>query len=331
VSFSADSANAPASSAKTAQSNAGSAIDSHAVRDYLSGLQQHIVATLEGIDGARFIVDHWRKPSSDSLRGQGCTCILEGGRVLERAGVGFSHVHGDRLPPSASVARPDLTGCGFEALGLSLVLHPLNPYCPTVHMNVRLFCATHVAHAAEGAPLFWFGGGMDMTPYYGFEEDARHFHRVCHTALMPFGAHLYPRYKKQCDDYFYLKHRGEARGIGGIFFDDFSELGFAHGFKMMQSVGNAFLPAYLPILEQRMTMEYGDAQRAFQAYRRARYVEFNLIFDRGTSFGLQSGGRTESILLSMPPSAHWRYNWQPEPGTPEARLYSDFLVARDWL
>jgi coproporphyrinogen III oxidase len=212
-------------------------------------------------------------------------------------------------------------------MGVSLVLHPRNPYCPTVHMNVRLFVATH----ANEPPVFWFGGGMDMTPYYGFEDDARHFHRVCRDALAPFGADLYPRFKHWCDEYFFLKHRQEPRGIGGIFYDDFAELGFERGFDMMRSVGDAFLGAYLPIIEARRALPYGEREREFQAYRRARYVEFNLVFDRGTLFGLQSGGRTESILMSMPPVANWRYDWHPEPGTPEARLYSDFLVAREWI
>jgi coproporphyrinogen III oxidase len=310
-----------------AAADASDAPDTRAVRDYLLGLQQHIVDRLEAVDGGRFAADAWRKADTEPLRGQGRSCMLEGGQVFERAGVGFSHVLGERMPPSASAARPALAGRGFEALGVSLVLHPRNPYCPTVHMNVRLFVAT-----GDGmAPLFWFGGGMDLTPYYGFEADAQHFHRTCRDALEPFGAALYPRFKQWCDDYFYLKHRAEPRGIGGIFYDDFSEGGFAPGFAMMQSVGNALLPAYLPILERRMASPYGEREREFQAYRRGRYVEFNLVFDRGTLFGLQSGGRTESILMSMPPQAHWRYDWHPEPGSPEARLYSDFLIARDWL
>jgi coproporphyrinogen III oxidase len=231
------------------------------------------------------------------------------------------------LPPSASAARPQLAGRGFEAMGVSLVMHPRNPHCPTVHMNVRLLIATK----AGEPPLFWFGGGMDLTPYYGYEDDARHFHGVCRDALAPFGADLYPRFKKWCDEYFYLKHRNEPRGIGGIFFDDFSEPGFDESFAMMRSIGDSFLAAYLPIIERRRNAPYGEAQREFQTYRRGRYVEFNLVFDRGTLFGLQSGGRTESILMSMPPAVTWRYNWQPEPGTPEARLYSDFLVAREWV
>ena len=261
------------------------------------------------------------------VRGGGCTRILEDGQFFERAGIGFSDVQGDALPGSASALRPQLAGRGFEAMGVSLVLHPRNPYCPTVHMNVRLLVATK----AGEAPVFWFGGGMDLTPYYGFEEDAQHFHRVCRDALQPYGDDLYPRFKRWCDDYFFLKHRNEPRGIGGIFFDDYAEPGFEQSFEMVKSVGDAFLDAYLPIIEKRRDMPYGDAQRDFQAYRRGRYVEFNLVFDRGTLFGLQSGGRTESILMSMPPVVNWRYNWQPEPGTPEARLTSDFLVPREWV
>jgi coproporphyrinogen III oxidase len=253
--------------------------------------------------------------------------MLEEGNIFERAGIGFSHVQGNTMPPSASAARPQLAGRRFEALGVSLVFHPRNPYCPTVHMNVRLF----IARQEDAEPIFWFGGGMDLTPYYGFEEDARHFHGACRDALSPFGSTLYPRFKKWCDDYFYLKHRKETRGIGGIFYDDFSELGFERGFEMMKSVGDAFLTAYLPLVEKRHAMPYGCRERDFQIYRRGRYVEFNLVFDRGTLFGLQSGGRTESILLSMPPLVSWRYNWQPENGTPEAKLYTDFLIPRDWL
>ncbi|VBB13182.1 oxygen-dependent coproporphyrinogen oxidase [Burkholderia stabilis] len=294
------------------------------VRTYLQGLQARIAGAL---DGTPLATDAWQRGPAERLRGGGCTRILEGGRVFERAGIGFSDVAGDALPPSASAARPQLAGRGFEALGVSLVLHPRNPYCPTVHMNVRMLIATKPGEE----PVFWFGGGMDLTPVYGFEDDARHFHQTCKDALDPFGAELYPRFKKWCDEYFFLKHRNEMRGIGGIFFDDFSEPGFERSFDMMQSVGDAFLQAYLPIVERRVDLPYGERERDFQAYRRGRYVEFNLVFDRGTLFGLQSGGRTESILMSMPPAANWRYNWQPEPGTPEARLYSDFIVPRDWV
>ncbi|SAL20138.1 oxygen-dependent coproporphyrinogen oxidase [Caballeronia humi] len=301
--------------------------DVQAVRTYLTGLQAQIASTLGDFDGAAFATDTWQRGPEERLRGGGCTRILEGGAFFERGGIGFSDVSGDALPPSASAARPQLAGRGFEALGVSLVMHPRNPHCPTVHMNVRLLMATK-----EGeAPLFWFGGGMDLTPCYGYEEDAQHFHRVCRDALAPFGADLYPRFKTWCDEYFYLKHRDERRGIGGIFFDDYAEPGFERSFAMMKSVGDAFLKAYLPIIERRRDTPYTEAEREFQAYRRGRYVEFNLVFDRGTHFGLQSGGRTESILMSMPPVANWRYNWQPEPGTPEARLYTDFLVPRDWV
>ncbi|HIH2746761.1 oxygen-dependent coproporphyrinogen oxidase [Burkholderia aenigmatica] len=297
------------------------------VRTYLQGLQTRIADALGALDGTPLATDAWQRGPDERLRGGGCTRILEGGRVFERAGIGFSDVAGDALPPSASAARPQLAGRGFEALGVSLVLHPRNPYCPTVHMNVRMLIATKPGEE----PVFWFGGGMDLTPVYGFEDDARHFHQTCKDALDPFGVELYPRFKKWCDEYFFLKHRNEMRGIGGIFFDDFSEPGFERSFDMMQSVGDAFLQAYLPIVERRAELPYGERERDFQAYRRGRYVEFNLVFDRGTLFGLQSGGRTESILMSMPPVANWRYNWQPEPGTPEARLYSDFLVPRDWV
>ncbi|MGU7771239.1 oxygen-dependent coproporphyrinogen oxidase [Burkholderia sp. MR1-5-21] len=297
------------------------------VRAYLQGLQTRIADALGALDGTPLATDAWQRAPGERLRGGGCTRILEDGQVFERAGIGFSDVAGDALPPSASAARPQLAGRGFEAIGVSLVLHPRNPYCPTVHMNVRMLIATKPGEE----PVFWFGGGMDLTPIYGFEDDARHFHQTCKDALDPFGADLYPRFKKWCDEYFFLKHRNEARGIGGIFFDDFAEPGFERAFEMMQRVGDAFLAAYLPIVERRRDTPYGERERAFQAYRRGRYVEFNLVFDRGTLFGLQSGGRTESILMSMPPVANWRYNWQPEPGTPEARLYSDFIVPRDWV
>ncbi|MDR5854100.1 oxygen-dependent coproporphyrinogen oxidase [Caballeronia sp. LZ062] len=301
--------------------------DIAAVRDYLTGLQTRIADALGAFDGTSFATDAWTREPGAHLRGGGVTRILEGGGFFERAGIGFSDVAGDALPPSASAARPQLAGRGFEALGVSLVMHPRNPHCPTVHMNVRMLTAV----APGEAPIFWFGGGMDLTPIYGYEEDAVHFHRVCREALQPFGADLYPRFKTWCDEYFYLKHRNEQRGIGGIFFDDFSEPGFERSFAMMRSVGDAFLDAYLPIIERRRDTPYTEREREFQSYRRGRYVEFNLVWDRGTHFGLQSGGRTESILMSMPPLASWRYDWQPEPGTPEARLYRDFLVRREWL
>jgi coproporphyrinogen III oxidase len=301
--------------------------DIAAVRHYLTGLQTRIADALGSFDGTAFATDAWTREPGGNLRGGGVTRMLEGGGFFERGGIGFSDVQGDALPPSASAARPQLAGRGFEAMGVSLVMHPRNPHCPTVHANVRMLTA--VKEGEE--PVFWFGGGMDLTPIYGYEEDARHFHQTCRDALEPFGADLYPRFKTWCDDYFYLKHRGEPRGIGGIFFDDYSDGGFERAFSMMKSVGDAFLHAYLPIIERRRDTPYTEREREFHAYRRGRYVEFNLVFDRGTHFGLQSGGRTESILMSMPPAANWRYDWKPEPGTPEARLYSDFLVRREWL
>lgn len=300
------------------------------VRAGLLALQHRIVRSLENLDGQCFVRDVWRRAPDDPLRGDGVSCLLEGGALIERGGVGFSHVQGDALPNSATVTRPQLAGHAFEALGLSAVLHPENPYCPTAHLNVRLLIATPRA-AATASPVFWFGGALDLTPYYGFEDDARHFHRTCRDALAPFGETLYPRFKQACDAYFFLKHRNEPRGIGGIFYDDFSELGFEQGCAMMQNVGMAFLDAYLPIIEARRHLAFGARERTFQAYRRGRYVEFNLLFDRGTLFGLQSGGRTESILMSLPPVAHWRYDWTPEPDSPEAQLYRDFLRPRNWL
>jgi coproporphyrinogen III oxidase len=297
-------------------------MDSSAVKSYFTSLQQRIVAALERLDGGRFRRDEWARAEG----GGGETRVLEDGTLFERGGVNFSHVHGARLPPSASAARPRIAGRAFEAMGVSLVLHPVNPYCPTVHLNVRFF----VASAQGEEPVFWFGGGMDLTPYYGYEEDCRHFHRNCREALAPFGDDWHPRFKKWCDDYFFLKHRGEARGAGGIFFDDLHEPGFDTCFALTRSVGERFLPAYVPIVERRRHTPYGERERDFQAYRRGRYVEFNLVWDRGTLFGLQSGGRTESILMSMPPLARWRYDWQPEPDSAEERLYRDFLRPRDW-
>jgi coproporphyrinogen III oxidase len=294
-----------------------------AVKHYLLDLQENIVSRLQDIDGLSFRTDQWDRPEG----GGGISRLIEEGRVLERGGVNFSHVLGKQLPPSATAQRPELAGRAWEAMGLSLVLHPRNPYAPTVHMNVRLF----VAEKAGQDPVWWFGGGMDLTPYYGFEDDAVHFHATCRLALAPFGDGLHARFKKWCDEYFFLKHRSEPRGIGGLFFDDFSEGGFDHAFAVMKSVGDHFLPAYEPILLRRKDHPYGERERDFQAYRRGRYVEFNLVFDRGTLFGLQSGGRTESILMSLPPIVKWRYDWRPEPGTPEARLYTDFLRPRDWV
>ncbi len=293
-------------------------MDVAAVRQYLLGLQDAIAAEMGTLEGRPFLRDEWQRPEG----GGGITRMLEGGELLERAGVGFSHVKGASLPPSASVHRPEIAGRAWEALGVSLVFHPRNPYVPTVHMNVRFFVAGDV---------WWFGGGMDLTPCYGFEEDCVHFHAANRDALNACDPALYPRFKKACDAYFFLKHRREPRGIGGTFFDDFTLGGFGHGFAVMRAVGDAFIPAYLPILRRRRDTPYGERQRGFQAYRRGRYVEFNLVWDRGTLFGLQSGGRTESILMSMPPLVAWRYDWKPEPGSPEARLYTDFLVGRDWV
>ena len=298
-------------------------MDSAAVRQFLLALQENIVARLAAIDGQLFLRDAWERPQG----GGGITRLIEDGGVFERAGVNFSHVFGPNLPPSASASRPELAGRSFQALGVSLVLHPRNPYGPTAHMNVRFL----VAEKSGADPVWWFGGGMDLTPYYPFAEDAVHFHRTCRAALAPFGADYYPRFKKGCDEYFYLKHRREPRGIGGIFFDDLNEPGFDTCFGLARSVGEHFLDAYVPILERRMNTPYGERERDWQAYRRGRYVEFNLVYDRGTLFGLQSGGRTESILMSLPPRAVWRYDWKPAPGSPEDKLYTEFLIAKDWL
>jgi coproporphyrinogen III oxidase len=297
------------------------------VRAYLTGLQERITAAVAAMDDQAFMSDTWEKAPGEPLQGNGITRILEGGALFERAGCGFSHVRGPKLPPSATQHRPELAGAPFEAMGVSLVFHPRNPYVPTVHMNVRMISAGHPGQES----VCWFGGGMDLTPYYGQEEDARHFHATCRDAVQPFGADKYPRFKNWCDEYFYLKHRNEQRGIGGIFFDDFAEGGFDNGFALMQSVGNAFLPAYMPIVERRKDTAYGERERNFQLYRRGRYVEFNLVWDRGTHFGLQSGGRTESILLSMPPLASWSYQAVPEAGSPEADLYTQYLPRRDWV
>jgi coproporphyrinogen III oxidase len=297
-------------------------VDFLPVQHFLTGLQADIVSRLGQLDGKDFSRDEWRRPQG----GGGVSCILEEGALFERAGVGFSHVHGQGLPGSASAARPELAGRSFQAMGVSLVLHPRNPYVPTVHMNVRCF----MAEKAGAPPVWWFGGGMDLTPYYGYEEDAVHFHRTCRQSLEPFGRERYPRYKRWCDEYFFIRHRNEPRGVGGIFFDDVNDADFDTCFAMMRSVGEHFLPAYVPIVERRRDHAYGERERDFQAYRRGRYVEFNLVYDRGTLFGLQSGGRTESILMSMPPLVRWRYDWMPEANTPEARLYTDFLVVKDW-
>ena len=305
-----------------------SPVSPDAVRSYLQGLQERIMGAVKAIDGTDVDVDAWHKPPGEKLQGQGVTQILENGPVFERAGCGFSDVSGPALPPSATQHRPELAGAPFEAMGVSAVLHPRNPFVPTVHMNVRMIAATP---AGGGPAVCWFGGGMDLTPYYGFEADAKHFHQTCRDALHPFGPDLYPRFKTWCDEYFYLAHRNEQRGVGGIFFDDFSNLGPQRSFEMMQSVGDAFLNAYMPIATARLDTPYTDAHRNHQLCRRGRYVEFNLVWDRGTHFGLQSGGRTESILLSMPPMVTWSYANTPTPNSPEALLLSDFLVRRDWL
>ena len=295
------------------------------VKQYLLNLQNRIVTELEAIDGKPFLRDEWQRDEG----GGGISRIIEGGTVFERAGVLFSHVLGNKLPPTAAANRPEIAGRPWEALGVSLVLHPQNPYAPTVHMNVRHFIARSSLDAEHDA--FWFGGGMDLTPYYGFDEDCVHFHQTNKSALDPFGADYYPHFKKWCDEYFYLKHRKEPRGIGGVFFDDFHEPGFEQSFAMKRAVGDAFLDAYIPILERRRNMPFGAAEREWQLYRRGRYVEFNLVFDRGTHFGLQSGGRTESILASMPPLATWRYNHHAAAGTREAELTEKYLTGRDWV
>jgi len=299
------------------------AVVTKAVHDYLIGLQDRIVAGLELIDGGTMRRDTWTRPEG----GGGISRLIEQGAVLERGGVLFSHVTGEKMPASATAHRPELAGRAWEAMGVSLVLHPRNPYAPTVHLNVRFF----IAHRPDAEAIWWFGGGMDLTPYYGFTEDAAHFHRTCRDALAPFGNDTHARYKKWCDDYFFLKHRNEARGIGGIFYDDLNAGSFEQCFALTRSVGDHFLAAYAPILARRKDTPHGERERDFQLYRRGRYVEFNLVWDRGTLFGLQSNGRTEAILMSMPPLVQWRYQWAPESGTPEAALYTDFLVPRDWL
>ncbi|HEX2543633.1 MAG TPA: oxygen-dependent coproporphyrinogen oxidase [Ramlibacter sp.] len=297
------------------------------VRDWLTGLQQRITRAVADIDGQPFRSDPWRKEPGEPLQGEGVTMILEDGKVFERAGCGFSHVRGARLPPSATQHRPELVGASFEAMGVSLVFHPRNPYAPTVHMNVRMLAAL----PANAPAVYWFGGGMDLTPYYGFEEDAVHFHAVCRDSLQDFGDDKHRRFKAWCDDYFFLKHRNEPRGVGGIFFDDYFEQGFERSFALLQSVGDHFLDAYLPILQRRQDTPYTQRERDWQLLRRGRYAEFNLVWDRGTHFGLQSGGRTESILMSMPPHAAWAYRHEPQPGSPEADLLARFLVRKDWI
>lgn len=294
------------------------------VKNYLLKLQQTLCHSLETIDGKQlFLTDSWQRP----LGGGGISRILSQGLVFAKAGVNFSHVNGASLPASASAHRPHLADCQFNALGVSVVVHPENPFVPTAHANVRFF----IAEKDGSLPIWWFGGGLDLTPYYGFKEDCIHWHQCAKAACLPFGEQLYPRFKQWCDDYFFLKHRQEARGIGGLFFDDFNEGSFAHSFALMKSIGDCFARAYLPIVLKRSMFAYGEREKQFQLYRRGRYVEFNLLYDRGTLFGLQSGGRTESILMSLPPQVQWEYNWQPQPGSREEQLYTDFLPANDWL
>ncbi len=298
--------------------------DIAAVKNYLLALQDDICAQLAAEDGkATFQEDAWDRPAG----GGGRTRVITNGAVIEQGGVNFSHVFGTQLPASATAHRPELAGRSFQAMGVSLVIHPNNPFVPTSHANVRFFMAEK-----EGAdPVWWFGGGFDLTPYYGNEDDCREWHQTAKTACDPFGADVYPRFKKWCDEYFYLKHRQEARGVGGLFFDDLNEWDFETSFAFMRSVGDHYIKAYRPIVNRRKDTPYNDEYRDFQLYRRGRYVEFNLVYDRGTIFGLQTGGRTESILMSLPPLVKWRYNWQPEPNSPEAKLYTDFLPHRDWL
>ncbi len=294
------------------------------VKSYLLGLQGSLCKEFEELDGkGRFLSDRWTRPEG----GGGDTRVMNHGVIFEKAGVNFSHVTGLNLPKSATAARPELEGCYFEALGVSVVLHPHTPFVPTTHANVRFF----IAKKPDGSAIWWFGGGFDLTPYYGFEEDCRHWHRTAKAACDPFGSELYPRFKSWCDRYFYIKHRQEARGIGGLFFDDFHEKSFDHSFELMQSVGNHFILGYAPIVRKRHILPFTHEQKAFQLYRRGRYVEYNLVYDRGTLFGLQSNGRTESILMSLPPEVHWRYDWAPEPNTPEHQLYTDFLPVREWI
>ena len=300
------------------------ALDIQAVKNYLLDLQDRICTAIEREDAKeKFREDAWQRAEG----GGGRSRVLAEGAVFEQAGVNFSHVFGTDLPASATAHRPELAGRSFQALGVSLVIHPRNPYAPTSHANVRFF----MAEKPGAEPVWWFGGGFDLTPYYGFEEDCVHWHKTAKAACDPFGADYYPRFKKWCDQYFLLKHRNEPRGIGGLFFDDLSEKGFDHCFGFLKSVGDHYIPAYLPIVQKRKATPYGERERDFQLYRRGRYVEFNLVYDRGTLFGLQSGGRTESILMSLPPLVKWRYDWKPAPGTPEAKLYEIFLKPRDWV
>ena len=298
--------------------------DKQAVKDYLMGLQDRICAALTETDGEKsFVEDSWTREEG----GGGRSRVLAEGAVFEKGGVNFSHVMGARMPASATAHRPELAGRSFEAMGVSLVMHPRNPYVPTSHANVRFF----IAEKEGEPPVWWFGGGYDLTPYYGFDDDCRHWHQVAEAACKPYGDDVYPKYKHWCDEYFFLKHRNEPRGVGGLFFDDLNEPGFADSFAFMRGVGDSFIDAYVPIVKRRLHTPYGERERQFQLYRRGRYVEYNLVYDRGTLFGLQTGGRTESILMSLPPLVRWEYDWQPEPGTPEHRLYTDYLRAREWV
>ena len=306
-------------------------IDRSALRDYFAGLQERLVAAheaLEGPAGQRFRRDAWQRAGDSGLGGEGLTCIIEDGAVFERGGIAFSNVSGATLPAPATARRPELVGRAFSAMGVSLVMHPRNPFCPTAHLNVR--CLVALAATPADEDIWWFGGGMDLTPYYPFTEDVVHFHGACKAALEPFGEGLHARFKAQCDDYFFIRHRNEPRGVGGLFFDDYSEGGFERCFALTRAVGDAFAGAYLPLVDRRRETPYTEHERDFQAYRRGRYVEFNLVQDRGTLFGLQSGGRAESILMSMPPVVRWRYDWRPEAGSPEAALY-EALQPRDWV
>ncbi len=298
--------------------------DIEVVKQYLLDLQDRICQALEEADGqASFVEDSWERPQG----GGGRTRVISNGAVFEKGGVNFSHVFGSALPGSATAHRPELAGRRFQAMGVSLVMHPRNPYVPTSHANVRFF----IAEKEGEDPVWWFGGGFDLTPYYGNKSDCRHWHLTAKAACEPFGDEVYPKFKRWCDDYFYLKHRDEPRGVGGLFFDDLNEYGFEQSFALMRSIGDAYIPAYVPIVGRRKDSEYGERHRDFQLHRRGRYVEFNLVYDRGTLFGLQSGGRTESILMSLPPEVRWGYDWKPEPGTEEARLYDYYLKPRDWI
>ena len=303
--------------------NPSKPVDKEVVKKYLTDLQSKIVETIEMVDGKNFLNDTWQRKEG----GGGTTCIMENGNIFERAGVGFSHVIGSKLPKSATDAHPEVVNRRWEAMGVSLVFHPDNPFIPTVHMNIRFFIASKDGEE----DIWWFGGGMDLTPYYPFLEDVTHFHQTIKKAVDPFGAELYEKFKDQCDDYFYLKHRDEPRGVGGIFFDDYNMNSFTHSFELVKSVGDNLVNAYLPIVQKRNKLTYNAKQKDFQLYRRGRYVEFNLLQDRGTLFGIQSKGRVESILMSMPPIVKWSYDWRPESGSEEEKLYTDFLIRKKWI